>query len=76
MMPGDAVVMNHPEGYATVFDGGSRFIGWIPNGVAGVVYVRTPSADRVVVHFEDKLIATVAAEHLRVVAEATYTPVA
>ena len=76
MMPGDAVVMNHPEGYATVCDGGSRFIGWIPNGVSGVVYVRTPSADRVVVHFDGKLIATVAAEHLRFVRHAEMAPVA
>ena len=70
MMPGDTVVMNHPEGFATVSDGGSRFVGWIPNGVVGVVYVMTPSTDRAVVHFEGKLIATVAIEHLRGVEQA------
>lgn len=77
MMPGDTVVMNHPEGYATVLDGGGGFIGWIPNGMHGVIYVLTPTGDRAVVHFEGKLIATVALEHLRLNSSAAQaTPVA
>lgn len=76
MMPGDTVVMNHPNGYATVFDGGGRFLAWIPNGIYGVIYVLTPAHDRAVVHFERKLIATVAIEHLRVDRAAAAAPVA
>lgn len=71
MMPGDTVVMQHPDGYATVHDGGGRFVSWIPNGIRGVVYVLTPSSDRAVVHFDGRLIATVFAEHLGVVRQAS-----
>lgn len=66
MVPGDTVMMTHPEGYATVTGGGGDFVGWIPNGVHGVVYLLTPDCDRAVVHFEGKLFATVAKEHLTV----------
>lgn len=76
MIPGDTVVMNHPAGYATVFEGSDRFVGWIPNGIRGVVYVLTPSGDRAVVHFEGKLIATVAKEHLLVEVGAARSPAA
>ena len=28
MAPGRLVTMNHPDGFATITDGGGRFIGW------------------------------------------------
>ena len=66
MMPGDSVVMNHPEGFATVRGAGDTFVGWIPNGIRGVIYLLTPETDRAVVHFEGQLFATVGLEVLRV----------
>ena len=76
MVPGDTVVMAHPDGYATVTGGGNEFVAWIPNGIHGVVYVLTPERDRAVVHFEGKLIATVSTTVLRVERSAASTPVA
>lgn len=76
MLPGDSVIMCHPDGYATVTDAGGEFVAWIPNGVRGVVYVLTPSHDRVVVHFEGKLIATVDSRHLEVQPLPAASPVA
>ena len=67
MIPGDTVVMQHPDGFATVSDGGGRFVGWIPNGIQGVIYVLTPSSDRAVVHFDGRLIATVSVTELSLV---------
>ena len=76
MVPGDTVVMAHPDGYATVTGGGNEFVAWIPNGIRGVVYVLTPEHDRAVVHFDGKLIATVACDHLRVEPSSAVAPVA
>lgn len=59
MVAGDTVVMNHPEGYATVYGPGDAFVGWIPNGIRGVIYLVTPKTERAVVHFEGQLFATV-----------------
>jgi len=73
---GATVVMNHPAGYATVSDGAGRFVGWIPNGIRGVVYLLARSADRAVVHFEGKLNATVDLVHLRLDAAPAAPPVA
>lgn len=70
MNAGDCVVMNHPEGYATVMGAGNRFVGWIPNGIRGVVYLLTPDSDRAVVHFAGKLFATVGKEFLLLETEA------
>ena len=75
-MPGDTVVMSHPGGYATITGGGGQFVGWIPNGIRGIVYVLTTDARRAVVHFEGKLIATVPVTHLRVEFSAVALPVA
>lgn len=66
MFPGDTVVMNHPNGYAEVTGRGGEFVAWVPNGIRGVIYVLTPEKNRAVVHFDGKLIATVAREHLQV----------
>ncbi|MEX2570941.1 MAG: hypothetical protein WD737_06520 [Gemmatimonadota bacterium] len=76
MMPGDTVVMHHPDGYATVTGAGGEFVGWIPNGIHGVVYVLTPESGRAVVHFEGKLIATVACDVLDVLPQRAVSPVA
>ena len=76
MVPGDTVVMTHPDGYATITRGGDEFVAWIPNGIRGLVYVLTPERDRAVVHFDGKLIATVATEYLRVEPNAATAPVA
>ena len=76
MVPGDTVVMTHPDGYATVTGAGNEFVAWIPNGIQGVIYVLTPERDRAVVHFDGKLIATVACAFLRVVSSAAIVPVA
>lgn len=68
MFAGDTVVMNHPDGYATITGSGGRFVGWIPNGVAGTIYLVNADARRAVVNFEGKLMATVELSHLRPVA--------
>ena len=59
MVAGETVVMNHPDGYATVYGPGEAFVGWIPNGIRGVIYLLTPGTQRAVVHFEGQLFATV-----------------
>ena len=59
MMPGDKVVMNHPDGYATVRGAGDKFMGWIPNGIRGIIYLLTPDSGRAVVHFGNELFASV-----------------
>jgi hypothetical protein len=76
MVPGDIVVMAHPDGYATVTGAGGEFVAWIPNGIPGVVYVLTPDRDRVVVHFDGRLIATVPRDCLAVQHSASAAPVA
>lgn len=59
MAPGDRVIMAHPDGYATILGAGDRFVGWVPNGVIGTVYMLTPDLNRAVVHFDGRLFATV-----------------
>jgi hypothetical protein len=76
MIPGDSVVMHHPEGFATLTGAGGGFVGWVPNGVPGVIYVLTPDKRRAVVHFAGKLIGTVPLEHLRVVHSSAASPAA
>lgn len=65
MNAGDTVLMNHPDGYATITGSGGRFVGWVPNGVRGTVYLFTPDRQSAVVNFEGKLIATVPVAQLR-----------
>lgn len=65
MNAGTHVVMTHPQGYATITGSGGRFIGWIPNGVAGTVYLLTPDREHALVNFDGKLLATVPLAHLR-----------
>ena len=65
MRSGDIVSMDHPEGYATITGGGQTFVGWVPNGIRGVVYLLTPNAENAVVQFDGRLIATVPVAHLR-----------
>lgn len=71
MIPGNEVRMNHPAGYATITRGGGEFVAWVPNGVRGVIYLRTPDGLNAVVQFEDKLLATVPLEHLASAAPGT-----
>ena len=66
MISGDFVVMNHPGGYATIEGKGGAFVGWIPNGVTGVVYLMTPGGDRAVVNFDGRMLATVPTDWLTV----------
>lgn len=65
MKSGERVAMNHPDGYATIEGAGGVFVGWIPNGVVGVVYLTTSDSDRVVVNFDGRMLATVPAGWLR-----------
>jgi hypothetical protein len=65
MTPGDAVSMQHPDGYATITGGGGTFVGWVPNGIIGMVYLLTPDESSAVVQFDGKLIATVPVRHLK-----------
>lgn len=77
MNAGDTVLMNHPDGYATISGGGGRFVGWVPNGIPGTVYLFTPDRQSAVVNFEGKLIATVPVAHLRsAVLASTVSPAA
>jgi hypothetical protein len=76
MLPGDRVVMASPNGYETVEGRGGEFIGWIPNGIEGVIYVLTPDRDRAVVHFDGRMIATVPCASLRVRSAGAVAPVA
>jgi hypothetical protein len=65
MKPGDAVSMQHPDGYATITGRGGTFVGWVPNGITGLVYLLTPDEGVAVVQFAGKLLATVPVEHLK-----------
>lgn len=70
MTAGQTVKMCHPDGYATVTGSGGRFVGWIPNGIQGTIYLTTPDHRSAVVNFDGKLLATVALAHLERVEEA------
>jgi len=70
MRSGEIVTMNHPDGYATITGRGGDFVGWIPNGIQGVIYLFTPDARSAVVQFDGKLVAAVPVEHLRTVGAA------
>lgn len=76
MTAGTHVVMTHPEGYATITGSGDRFVGWIPNGVAGTIYLLTPDREHALVNFDGKLLATVPLAHLRPVSPAAIAPAA
>ncbi len=65
MKPGDVVSMRHPEGYATITGGGGTFVGWVPNGITGLIYLLTPDEGSAVVQFDGRLLATVPVEHLK-----------
>ena len=65
MKPGDEVSMQHPEGYATITGRGGAFVGWVPNGIAGMIYLLTPDEGGAVVQFDGKLLATVRVAHLK-----------
>ncbi len=66
MQAGTRVVMAHPNGFATITGSGGRFVGWIPNGIGGNIYLLTPDREHALVNFAGQLLATVAVEHLRV----------
>ena len=66
MKPGDVVRMHHPEGYATITGGGGTFVGWVPNGIRGLIYLLTPDEESAVVQFDGRLLATVLVEHLEI----------
>jgi hypothetical protein len=68
MKAGDAVLMQHPDGYTTITGSGGQFVAWIPNGIPGSIYLLTPDQRSAVVNFDGKLIATVPIAHLRAVA--------
>ena len=69
MIAGDRVEMNHPDGYATISGSGGRFVGWIPNGITGTIYLVNGESGRAVVHFDGKLMATVEIDFLRRIQE-------
>ena len=71
MKPGDVVRMHHPEGYATITGGGGTFVGWVPNGITGLVYLLTPDEESAVVQFDGRLLATVPVGHLALVRNAS-----
>ena len=50
MKPGDVVRMHHPDGYATITGGGGTFVGWVPNGIPGLIYLLTPDEGSAVVY--------------------------
>ena len=64
MKPGDQVSMNHPHGYATITGAGGAFVGWVPNGIRGTVFLLTPDARSAVVRFAGTLVATVRVSEL------------
>ena len=65
MKPGDVVSMHHPDGYATITGGGGTFVGWVPNGITGLIYLLTPNERSAVVQFDGKLLATIPVAQLR-----------
>ena len=71
MKPGDVVRMHHPEGYATITGGGGTFVGWVPNGITGLVYLLTPDEESAVVQFDGRLLATVPVGQLELVRNAS-----
>lgn len=76
MNAGDSVVMSHPDGFATITGGGGQFVGWIPNGVSGTVYLLTPDHEHALVNFEGKFLTTVPVAQLRVQAMPAMAPAA
>ena len=65
MNPGDVVSMHHPNGYATITGGGGTFVGWVPNGITGLIYLLTPDEASAVVQFDGRFLATVPVAHLK-----------
>lgn len=76
MFAGAKIVMSHPDGYATITGSGGQFVGWIPNGIQGSVYLLTSDQKHALVNFEGKLLTTVPVEHLRLEEGARVAPAA
>lgn len=76
MQAGNHVVMDHPDGYATIRGSGGRFVGWVPNGIEGTIYLLTPDRQHALVNFAGQFLTTVPVEHLRVVAAPSVAPAA
>lgn len=66
MQAGTRVEMAHPDGYATITASGGRFVGWVPNGIGGTIYLLTPDRQHALVNFAGQFLTTVPLEHLRV----------
>ena len=76
MQAGTQVVMDHPDGYATITGSGGRFVGWVPNGIGGTIYLLTPDREHALVNFAGQFLTTVSVEHLRVAEMPAVAPAA
>lgn len=76
MQAGNRVVMAHPDGHATITASGGRFVGWVPNGIEGTIYLLTPDREHALVNFAGQFLTTVPIAHLRVVETPAVVPAA